>query len=584
MENEKLPERNRGPGRDDSRDLLSGRNGPGGRTIHARVNPIGRDTGGAKKAIAGLDYDARQGKHTKRMDELELEGGRDREEMAAALLATEVANSRSNGKVALDLEIELPAASTADQRRQIAEWIAEFFEGKGCPTHWAIHSHNSAKAYQPHLHMTTTARPVEQAESGQWIGTAPGWKGHPGVPAAINGPEEMRHFRRQIVAGGIKAITGLDWHGGRLAETGIDRPAKVRLPMGVYKRIGANQAVGMPAESNILIDSGLYEEVRMFRAEWVADQKRQREERQRQAAEARLKKAQDRLAALGTPVIPEAEAKRREQAAHEKGVVVGQSAVPASPPAPRPLSERQALYVRDTHAHLAIELPDLTTAEGQSIAWATVRAAKQAAELTKNEFKAEIAKTKAATDEEMPLIIELDRKNAPPSWTPRRRHVPNLAAAAALVEDFIAANHLIAEKDFEGAAIFDKNGKRVTSAGLDGMVIDWSVEGGREVSPVMPSWLITEREYRRLEVTCQRSGQPIPPLVSKADNDRAKIWLEGVAAQKTVSDPLLNTLTGENRKLNKELRKLRVAKTEVEVKPQPFAPESRPQNDKGHIR
>src|SRR5512135_2589964 len=76
----------------------SRRVGPGGRTFHCRVQSMTRKTGGAARAIAGLDYDAREGRHSGRSDELESEGGRDREEMATILQAAEAANTRKNGK------------------------------------------------------------------------------------------------------------------------------------------------------------------------------------------------------------------------------------------------------------------------------------------------------------------------------------------------------------------------------------------------------------------------------------------------------------------------------------------------------
>ncbi len=96
----------------------------GARTFHAKLKSIGHKNGGAKKAIEGLNYDARVGKHKNRLDELEKEGGRSRAEMAEIIRAAEAANTRKNGTFVLDGEIELPSASTAEQRERIAEGVA----------------------------------------------------------------------------------------------------------------------------------------------------------------------------------------------------------------------------------------------------------------------------------------------------------------------------------------------------------------------------------------------------------------------------------------------------------------------------
>ncbi|HVI52080.1 MAG TPA: MobA/MobL family protein [Candidatus Sulfotelmatobacter sp.] len=304
-----------GQGRYREAQKVSRRVGPGGRTFHIEVKTItkrkvGKKQGGAAQAIAGLDYDARHGKHSRRRDELELEGGRDRREMAEILQAAEAANTRSNGKVALDLEVELPLEATPDQRRQIVERVAAWFENKGCPTHWAIHSRNSTKELQPHFHMTVTARPVHQVDGG-WVGTAPGRRGDPGPPAVINGGAEMENFRRQVVAAAVNDVTGLNWHGGRLEETGIDRPAKRRLPMAAYKGTLAAREDG-PASTNTLIDQGAYELVRRRRADWVSGKQKQR---QAKKAAGEAQKA-EQLARLGG--VPRAEAEAVCRAANRR--------------------------------------------------------------------------------------------------------------------------------------------------------------------------------------------------------------------------------------------------------------------------
>ncbi len=289
----------------------SQREGPFGRTFHCRVGSITRANGGAKRAIAGLDYDARRGSHSARRDELEAEGGRSREEMSAILEAAEAANSRKNGKVALDLEVELPIQATEEQRRRIVERIAQWFENQGCPCHWAIHSRNSSKRIQPHFHATVAARPVRLAGS-HWVGTAPGRRGEPGAPAIIDGPAAMAHFRRQVVATAIRDVTGLGWHGGRLEETGINRPAKARLPMAVYKAQEARQAGQQtkireldnpgPTHTNRLIDERRYVEAQRGRDEWIAANRATQIQRRAEKQVRRLTQI-ERLGAIDKDVL-----------------------------------------------------------------------------------------------------------------------------------------------------------------------------------------------------------------------------------------------------------------------------------------
>lgn len=297
----------------------SGREGPRGRTFHCRVGSITRASGGARRAVAGLDYDARQGTHSGRRDELEAEGGRSREEMAAILEAAETANPRKNGKVALDLEIELPIQATEEQRRRIVERVAAWFEAQGCSIHWAIHSRNSAKRKQPHFHATVTARPVRLVD-GRWVGTSPGRRSQPGPPAVIDGPEAMAHFRRRVVATAIQDVTGLGWHGGRLEETGINRPAKARLPMAVYKADQARQAGQQtairgldhagPTHTNQLIDAERFGDAQRLRDEWVAANRAALAQRQAERQARRLMRI-EALGAVDKDVLRRAAAEGR---------------------------------------------------------------------------------------------------------------------------------------------------------------------------------------------------------------------------------------------------------------------------------
>ncbi|CAO3460848.1 hypothetical protein [Azospirillum argentinense] len=218
----------------------SGRVGAGGRTFHARVTSITHANGGARRAADGLDYDARVERHRSRADELESEGGQGRAEMRAALTACAEATTRKNGVVARRVIAELPFEMDADARRAVAERVAGWFEQEGHPTHWAVHARNGKGEDQPHLHMTVAARRCVRRADGGWE-AAPagrsGVKGGGGARPVLAGPAALRAWRRAVVAAAINDVAaerGLRlaaaWHGGRLAETGIERPAKRRRP------------------------------------------------------------------------------------------------------------------------------------------------------------------------------------------------------------------------------------------------------------------------------------------------------------------------------------------------------------------
>lgn len=330
--------------------IPSGRIGPLGRTFHCRVSTIGRKSGGAAKAIAGLAYDKREAAHGSRRDEMESEGGRSTEEMTAILQAVDQAVVRKNGVLALDLEIELPGEFDAGQRRQVAEAIAGWFEEQGCPTHWAIHSHNEYGRYQPHLHTTTTPRRV----TDDLVVSTSG-------PTAINGPAEMMYFRREIVAGAINDVArdnGVElpagWHGGRLVETGIDRPAKRRRPIVAIK--AAERATADDrglAQINRLIDAGHGDEVAIRRADWVRRSKEARALRDASRERDRQHRAK----------LRQENAMVRDARAMERRVE-------------RSLSEKERAFVVDLHRDHGKMLPTdwEATAAGRGAAFATARA------------------------------------------------------------------------------------------------------------------------------------------------------------------------------------------------------------------
>lgn len=289
----------------------SGRVGTSGRTFHARVQSVGKHTGGIAKAIRGLGYDKREGKHTQRANELEVSGGRSTDEMTEILKAVDQAVTRKNGQLALDYEIELPHVMTRQARQQVAEQIATWFEDRGVPCHWAVHSHNDRGELQPHLHMTTTSRAVRRhldggrdAPDSDGVG---GWEVVTRGATVIGGPAMMQHFRREVLAQTINQVAaehgidlGTTWHGGRLEETGIDRPAKRRRPMLAIKREAAATADDRGlAAINAAIDRGDYGVVIDARRQFVERQQQAQLEQAAERAERVQQKSSSDLIALG---------------------------------------------------------------------------------------------------------------------------------------------------------------------------------------------------------------------------------------------------------------------------------------------
>lgn len=279
-----------------STSKMSGRVGSTGRTMHARVTSITRANGGAPRAAGSLDYDARIGRHRSRADELETEGGTDRKEMSRALQASEEATSRKNGVVARRIIAELPAEMDADARRVVAERVAAWFIERGHPTHWAVHSHNGKGEYQPHLHMTVVARRC-WLEGDVWkaaLAGRSGVAGGGGEKPVLAGPAALQHWRRAVMAATINAVAaerGIQlataWHGGRLAETGINRPPKRRRPEVALRAPDRSWTDdnGLGA-INAAIDAGDEATVRATRAAYVEQQRQVVAERRRTKAAA----------------------------------------------------------------------------------------------------------------------------------------------------------------------------------------------------------------------------------------------------------------------------------------------------------
>jgi hypothetical protein len=179
-----------------------------------------------------------------------------------------------------------------------------------------------------------------------------------------------------VVAAAIREVTGLDWHGGRLVETGIHREPLRRRPMIAVKaaQMADRDDRGL-AELNALIAAGESGEARRRRAAWVAIQQALREGRKAERAKRREERAIQAASTLFGPGLVRAGlVKRQAMVNRVEGVkaLVRQEISSESPSLPD-LSQEQMKTLSGVFMRLGLELPDLDTAEGRSFAWGVVR-------------------------------------------------------------------------------------------------------------------------------------------------------------------------------------------------------------------
>lgn len=212
--------RNRGVGRDGNRALTSGRIGSGGRTFHCKLTPLRGSGRGRIAYIHGLDQ-ARE--------DIILTDGMAPEDIERMMLFADFAEADEQNRRGLRLPmasaftniVELPREAgklSKEGLKAMCNGIVDELhrampEGHRPRSTWAIHL---AGADNWHLHIVGAASSSRDD------------------PRFIPGSEAMMNWRC-AVADRINRSCGTQWHGGTLADTGIDRPAKKRLPMALYK-------------------------------------------------------------------------------------------------------------------------------------------------------------------------------------------------------------------------------------------------------------------------------------------------------------------------------------------------------------
>lgn len=128
------------------------------------------------------------------------------------------------------LEIELPMQFTPAQCREAMQLIARHWVMRGHPTVWGVHSHSAKGLPQPHGHLAILARDQD------------GVRHRP-----VEGGAAMREMRAEIarVVNAVADRHGVAmarYDGGDFAAVGVDRAARERLPVHVWKAREDRQA------------------------------------------------------------------------------------------------------------------------------------------------------------------------------------------------------------------------------------------------------------------------------------------------------------------------------------------------------
>ena len=352
------------------------------RTFHARFT--GLKLGGGRSARERIAYVFREGKHEKDKADVEASAGdKDRLiEHADRIKATaRVRRGRTAERILVEQIVELPAESTPEQRAKCAQAFVDSWRERGHSAVAVVHVHGDDKGkLQPHLHVEIAARPVDEAGNVDrsdvlWRGRATVYDERRIVADLVNGTCEPRP----------------PYHPGGFRDIGReeDRP-KGRIPPATFR-----PAAAAIREARAAGDKDRAGEATATMYAVSADKRAAKRERieTRRVEIAEHKDAgtwkQGRVAPLRERVVTveerlkdEIDAERRRAARAEDDrnearvdLKKAEKRAEKAERQARELNERQTAYVTDRHAALGLELPDLTTVEGQSAAWSNVRAA-----------------------------------------------------------------------------------------------------------------------------------------------------------------------------------------------------------------
>ena len=408
------------------------------RSFHFRVRSV--KCGGRGTARTRIAYVRREGKHAKSSADVENAAG-DKDALIDAADRIEATSRIKRGptaeRILQSFVLELPAESTAAERAATAEAVVEHWRtryGEDRPGHEAIavvHMHGD-EAAQPHLHVEVAARPIladETVDRSVRLWTDPS-------------PSEAVKAERAAMAKIVNTwcTTKAAFHAGAFKEIGREDEGKPRLPISAWRAMrkamraagdkdeaARIEAAAYAVEANRragLREAGLARaaEIDALKAAGEWPPKSQRAALQTELATAKADAAgwekntleivklayeQDGrdLPDLGTDAglaaadefleggagraeaVAAARAEEQEEAGRALTAAKNETAALTDEKQQaegrvrelEALNRTQTEYVTDWHGDRGVELPDLATVEGQSAAWANMRAWKAGA-------------------------------------------------------------------------------------------------------------------------------------------------------------------------------------------------------------
>ena len=386
------------------------------RSFHARFGSV--KMGGGMTARTRLAYVFREGRHAEDVGDVKASAG-DREaviEAADRIRATaRVRRGKTAERILATQVIELPLECTPEQREKCAQAFVDDWRERGHQAVAVVHVHGEEHE-QPHLHVEIAARPVHA--DGAVDRSARLWAG--------DRPREAVYDERQTVADIVNRTCDPDppYHPGGFRDIGIERQPRTRMPAVKFRKARAEirkaraandteREAEIEAAAYTLSDAerGKKRQAREDRSAVVLVFKKaglpvRMTQRLRLAiTEAGLQTERERLAA--------AEQARKDAAKRARAAEIGRdganSRVAELKAQLREMNERQTKYITDWHGERGVEPPDLESVEGQSEAWANMRAweAEAKEQAAKAEIEAALEDERARTQGKIDAAVRL---------------------------------------------------------------------------------------------------------------------------------------------------------------------------------
>ena len=229
--------------------------GQAARTFHCNFSSV--KLGGGTTTLAALDYALRQGENEGGVLDVEsVAGGKQRVLEAAAKIeeSARVRTGPTAERILVKQTFELPADSTRGQRAACARAFVDDWAGRGHEAVAAVHVHGE-ELPQPHLHVLATARPLNP-------------------DGTVNRESSLRPFASKASVRNERANVAalvnehcapeVRFHPGKLADTGIERAAKKRIPQGAFRE--ARAEIRAAPEKAAAIEAEMYAASRTKRA------------------------------------------------------------------------------------------------------------------------------------------------------------------------------------------------------------------------------------------------------------------------------------------------------------------------------